>query len=213
MKRSVLLILACVFTLGVGAPALASGARITCYPAQMQFSQPFSGNWTDALRLQTVVEQSVIRYAGNLNEIWFNSYDGVSGRYDNFVVWACHTTRTNLQANFDGNYSGTARRLRDPASYSPPARKGWFRIGLDRTFAYNNRNHLLLEFRWLGDNGGRTLVWNTSSLTGNRTIYARSRTAENAEYFYSRAFHLMLDFDYYTAAEPTSLGRIRAVFR
>jgi len=213
MKRRTVVILVVALALGVATSALASGRRITCYTAQTRTLVPFCGNIQETIRWQSVIEQSVIRYAGNLNEIHFYSANGRAGRFDNFVVWVCHTTRTNLSRTFDENYYGSARRVKGPVSFTTPARVGWFPLGLTSTYAYNNRNHLLIELRYYGDNGVGVEVYNAQDLGGNRTIWSFNRTASTAANAIGRAFHWVLYFDYYTATEPTSLGRVKALYR
>ncbi|HUV85838.1 MAG TPA: hypothetical protein VMX79_01855 [bacterium] len=212
MKRWGMVILIVALTLGVAASALASGRRIYCYSANANDPCPFWGASYSGMRFQTNVEQSRIRYAGSINEVEYYNYDGASGRYNNYRVYLCHTTRTSLSTTFGVNYYAAPVLVASRSAFTIPAVRGWFGLRMTRSFAYDNVRHLLIEIRWEGDNAISVPIYNNDPLSGNRRVWAVNDPNAETGRGDGRAYYTRLNFGYYTAVEPTSLGRVKAIF-
>jgi hypothetical protein len=129
-----MLILIVALTLGVAASALASGRRIYCYSAQSTNTVPFWGASYSGMRFQTNIEQSRIRYAGSINEVEYYNYNGAAGRYNNYRVYLCHTTRTSLSTTFGVNYYAAPVLVASRSAFNIPGARGWFGLGMTRRF-------------------------------------------------------------------------------
>ena len=212
MKRWGILILIVALTLGVAASALASGRRITCYSAQANNLCPFWGHAYSGMRFQTNIEQSRIRYAGAINEVEYYNYDGASGRYNNYRVYLCHTTRTSLSTTFGVNYYAAPVLVASRAAFTIPGARGWFGLKMTRKYNYDNVRNLLIEIRWEGDNAISVPIYNNDPLSGNRRVWAVNNPTAPSGRGDGRAYYTRLNFSYYTACEPTSLGRVKAMY-
>jgi hypothetical protein len=212
MKRWGMLVLIVALALGVAASALASGRRIYCYSAQENNLCPFWGHAYSGMRFQTNVEQSRIRYAGSINEVEYYNYDGASGRYNNYRVYLCHTTRTSLSTTFGVNYYEAPVLVASRSAFTIPGVRGWFPLLMTRRFDYDNVRHLLIEIRWEGDNGVSVPIYTNEPLSGNRRVWAVNDPAAPSGRGDGRAYYTRLNFGYYTALGPTSLGRVKAMF-
>ena len=213
MRRLVISILVVALTLGVATSALATGRRIVCYSAQSTNLCPFWGHAYSGMRFQTNIEQGRIRYAGAINEVEFYNYNGANGRYNNYVVHLCHTDRTSLSTTFGVNYYGTPVQVAKWAAFVIPGARGWFGLKMTRRFMYDNVRHLLIEIRWEGDNGVSVPIYATNPLTGNRRIWAVNDPNAPTGRGDGRAYYTRLSFNAYTGLSPTSLGRVKALYK
>jgi hypothetical protein len=212
MKRWGILILVVALTLGLAASALASGRRIYCYSAQANNLCPFWGHAYSGMRFQTNIEQSRIRYAGAINEVEYYNYDGSAGRYNNYRVYLCHTTRTSLSTTFGVNYYAAPVLVASRAAFTIPAARGWFGLRMTTKYNYDNVRHLLIEIRWEGDNAISVPIYNNDPLSGRRRVWAVNNPTAPEGVGDGRAYYTRLNFSYFTGVAPTSLGRVKAMF-
>ena len=212
MKRWGMLILIVALTLGVAASALASGRRITCYSPQSNDTLPFWGASYSGMRFQTNIEQSRIRYAGSINEVEYYNFNGALGRYNNYVVYLCHTTRTSLSTTFGVNYYGAPVLVASRTAFTIPGARGWFGLRMTRKYTYDNVRNLLIEIRWEGDNSVSVPIYVNNPLSGNRRVWAFNDPNAPSGRGDGHAYYTRLNFDYHTGVTTTSLGRVRAIF-
>lgn len=101
------------------------------------------------------------------------------GIFLNGRVYACHTTVTELDSVYDGNYAGnTPQAVMTRDTLFLRWKNGdWESLEFDHPFDYNGTNNLILEFRWQGDNDSSVydFGWYT---TGNRAMDAKASAAE-----------------------------------
>jgi hypothetical protein len=101
------------------------------------------------------------------------------GIFLNAGVYACHTEVAELDSACEENYAGNkpfSLMARDTLNLQWK-NGAWQGLRFDRPFSYNGTDNLILEFRWLGDNGGS--VYNLGYYTsGNRAVDAKSPTAQ-----------------------------------
>jgi hypothetical protein len=213
MRRLVISILVVALTLGVATSALATGRRIICYSAQSTNLCPFWGAAYSGMRFQTNIEQSRIRYAGAINEVEFYNSTTNSGRYNNYSVYLCHTTRLSLSTTFGVNYYAAPVLVASRTSFTIPARRGWFGLLMTRRYTYDNVRNLLIEIRWEGDNGVNVPIYTTEPMSGNRRIWAVNNPTAPTGRGDGRAYYTRLSFNAYTGVAPTSLGRVKALYQ
>jgi len=213
MRKLVVPVLVVAATLGVATSALATGRQIVCYPAQSTTLCPFWGESYSGMRFQTNIEQARIRYAGDINEVEFYNATGAAGRYNNFIVHLCHTDRVSLSTTFGVNYYGTPVQVVSLAAFNIPAARSWFGLRMTRRFAYDNVRHLLIEIRWEGDNGVSVPIYTTNPLSENRRVWAFNDPNAPTGEADGRAYYTRLSFGAFVACEPTSLGRVKALYR
>ena len=83
---------------------------------------------------------------------------------------------------------------------------------VDEVFTYNNRDNLLMEVQWLGRNATGEPIY-TYSGTGTRRVFAYNdpnASSGSGDYV---SYYTRLSFGAYTALEPTSLGRVKSMYR
>jgi hypothetical protein len=149
---------------------------------------------------------------------WFFSNVLTTGRLDDFSLKLCHTTRTALASTYADNYAGAAPvqvfyRARVDVT---PRSNEWFGFDFDSSFPYDGARNLLVELRW--KTGTETRAYTHSNAVGARFVvsYVENGTAKHG---YPSA-GLVRDEQHYmrltvtaAAAPPTSLGRVKALFR
>jgi hypothetical protein len=105
-----------------------------------------------------------------------DTYD--HGTFYNAGVWCCHTTATELDSNFEANYTGhSVKGARLPDTLALDWQNGvWGGIGFDDQFDFEGVDNLIVEFRWGGDDNNS--VYDLGFYTsGNRAMNADSPTA------------------------------------
>ena len=132
----------------------------------------------------------------------------------------CHTSRADLTAPFDGNYEG---RTPTQVFYAEPAVvdmriREWFGFDSQPAFKYNGDDNLLVEVWWEGDDDDGGLVFTADAPEQDRCIFAARKNGV-PEYGYpdqGKVFNwlhymgITLEPD---AVGPTSLGRVKALYR
>ena len=213
MKRflNTLLLLAC-FTSSTPAIADASGKVFTIGTRVTGNSIPWMGQGAAAMRFQCLWFQSDINYAGYINAIEFAYQSGnPPAAFNNVKVWLCHTGKTTLEPTFDNNYTGnTPVQVMDKLTLTLEG-TGWYDLGIDpNKFSFNNTANLLMEIRWYGDSGRAIYCWRSGGTAAR--VYAESHTAESGT-VENNSQYIRLHISTMAGVEPTSLGRVRALFR
>ncbi len=114
----------------------------------------------------------------------FATHDAFSeGLFFNNEIVLCHTTVSELTTSFAANYAGN-----DPYSvflldtlaidWTAP---GWNGLVFDRPFDYNGTDNLIIEFRYLGENGKTINARAFYPPTPNRTLDAGLPTSPTGQ--------------------------------
>jgi len=173
---------------------------------------PWRGRGGYAMRFQCLWLQRDINYAGYINAVEFAYHSGsTTAAFNNVRVWLCHTTKTELEATFDNNYAGKTP-VQVLAKLSLELRgTEWINVGISPgKFNYNNRDNLLMEIRWRGDSGDDIYCWRYDMIAGR--VYAYNDEAAVGT-VYDQGQYIRLHVGTMAALEPTSLGRVRALYR
>ncbi len=213
MKKITFLIAGLLLSTSLGVrPASATGKVITIGTQVTGNSIPWMGQGATAMRFQCLWLQTDINYAGYVNGVEFAYQSGrPPAAFNNVRVWFCHTKKSELEAVFDNNYTGnTPVQVMEKLTLTLNG-TGWYDLGIDpNKFSYNNRDNLLMEIRWYGDSGTSIYCWRSEG-TAMR-VYARNDNAatgtveDNSQY-------IRLHINTLAGVDPTSLGRVRALFR
>ena len=165
-----------------------------------------------AMRFQCLWLKSEINVPGYINVVEFAYHSGSStGAFNNVSVSLCHTTKTRLEPTFYNNYAGkTPVQVMNKLSLVLSGR-AWIDIGIDADkFNYNNRDNLLMEIRWRGASGNSIYCWR-SNMTAGR-VYAFNDEAKVGT-VYDQGQCIRLHVGTMVGLEPTSLGRVKALYR
>jgi len=210
MRLSVVLITAGALA-AAAAPAAASGKVVVIGDRAAGNAVPWRGTGYDSLRFQCLWFQRDIAFAGYVNGVEFEKTTAASGRFNNVRAWLCHTNKTALEPTFADNYaSNTPVAVLNMRSVTV-AGTGWFDLGIQPArFNYDNRDNLLLEIRWNGDDGVSVPCWRSSQR--NSRCYASDHTASQGTVF-NNGQRIRLTIGTMTGVAPTSLGRLRALYR
>lgn len=213
MKKIAIIMVPLALSASLGAPAAyATGEVITLGTQITGNSIPWMGQGATGMRFQCLWLQSDINYGGYVNGVEFAYQSGrPPAAFNNVRVWLCHTNKTALEAAFDDNYGGnTPVQVMDKLNLTLNG-TGWYDLGIDpNKFSYNNRDNLLMEIRWSGDSGTSIYCWRSEG-TAMR-VYAR---ADNAAWgtVENNSQYIRLHIGTMAGVEPTSLGRVRALYR
>ncbi len=204
--------------------AAAAGAdRILVGDPAMRVDFPYyGGGGYEAMRCMEVVRKTDGLVAGEIKRWEWQSgeLDPATGKFYKFKLRLCHTSRAEVAPPFNANYEGrTPAEVynADPATISTRIRE-WFGFDLKPAFKYDESYNLLVEVWWEGDDDGGGLVFTADVPEQQRCVLAYRKDGV-AEYGYpsqGKAFnwlHFMritLEAD---AVWPTSLGRVKAVYR
>ena len=214
MKKALVLMIAVTaltFTAFV-APAGATGKVVTIGSYGANNYIPWWGSSYNSFRYQALFLQSEIAYAGYINKIeWNRGTYTTGGTYNQVRVWLCHSTKTVLESTFNNNYTGnTPVAVRTSSTYALPAGPNYVDMPITpNTFNYNNTANLLMEIRWNGDGGTGNPCWRSTA--SSRRLYATSHTATTGSVTMGQ--HIRLTIGTMTGVAPTSLGRVKSIFK
>lgn len=174
---------------------------------------PFNGISDNATRFQCLYYQEEIEYAGEISEISIE-YDIFNGTFYDYHVYLCHTTVDELSKDFNKNYDGNTPKevaAHDEYTIGVFGGYGWWPLGFQRRFNYDNADNLLLEITWEGDTG--EAVDNSHWAYGGqrRGLHSDSATGEEGEY--RPVSYIKVTFAEDTPVQPVSVGALKAVFR
>jgi hypothetical protein len=121
----------------------------------------------------------------------------------------CHTNVTKLVANFATNFgANTPLEVFSRSSYYLSGTPGtWFGFTFDKEFEYNGKDNLIVDVSWNGDSGGTCYTyWSPATA---RCVYKFN----NEPVCLANYVHYMRITLEPNAVAPTSLGRVKAVFK
>jgi hypothetical protein len=144
---------------------------------------------------------------------WYASSVLSTGYFNDFKITLCQTGRAELVADFVANYDGrTPRKVYERAAqYTGNAvAYTWWGFDFDTPFEYDGVDNLIVEVFWLEREGGPGVVSYWTPMKGRCCMYAGPVPCDPAIFDY---LHFMRITVSPTAVAPTSLGRVKAVFR
>jgi hypothetical protein len=194
------------------APAAHASGKVVAVGARAaRHVVPWRGASGNSMRFQCLWFQRDIDYAGNVNRVEFDKVDAAGGRFNSVRVWLCHTRKTALESTFANNYTGfTPVQVLNMRSTTVSG-TGWFDLRINANqFNYNNRNNLLMEIRWDGDDGNDVRCWRSSQQYSR--CYAFNHNASQGT-VYNNGQRIRLTIATMIGLEPTSLGRVKTLFR
>ncbi len=138
----------------------------------------------------------------------------------NFSVKLCHTSLNALTTPFAANYDGRTPVTvfsANPVTINVPVNT-WFGWACNPAFNYNGSDNLLVETWWEGGNNGGPNCW-ASEVAGSKRGAVASKVNGDPQNGYPNG-GLVTDYNFYMrltvegiAVAPTSLGRVRALYR
>lgn len=169
------------------------------------------------MRFQTMWLQSQINEAGDISNIEFQMYAGYTGAggvFNGCKILLCHTTATTITSTFATNYGGGTPVAVFDGTYTLASYAGgtWVSIVKPTNFTYNNTRNLLFEVSWTGYASGGTNYMYCDGSGGPGRIYASSATATTGtvQAGYWQKGRITVG---YVGVAPTSLGRVKSIFK
>ncbi len=168
------------------------------------------------MRFQTIWLQSQIGEGGKITKLehqnWSTSSRG--GTFTGCLVKLCHTNLSAVTTTFATNYGGgTPVTCFSGTVVVPYVGNGiwWTVMSGSSLFDYNNTRNLLYEVSWTGRSGGANYINHTRSGQTGR-IYANSATATTGSVTagYGTVTRITI---VPTGVAPTSLGRVKSIFK
>jgi hypothetical protein len=140
---------------------------------------------------------------------WYASSTVTTGTFNNFKIRLCHSPRSALARDFATNYGGNTPALVYSKISQPvgPTPYTWFGFTFDTPFDYNGTANLIVEVDWNGDSGAE--VGNYWSPGTARCIVSINGAAANL-FNYIHYMRITLEP---SAVSPTSVGRVKALYR
>ena len=210
MKKVIMVTAALAAASALAPAAVASGKVVVVGARAARHVAPWRGASGDSMRFQCLWRQSDINYAGYVNGVEFDKVDAAGARFNGVRVWLCHTRKTALESAFANNYTGfTPVQVLNMRSVTLSG-TGWFDPGITANrFNYNNRNNLLMEIRWDGDDGNDVRCWRSGQSYSR--CYAFNHNAAQGT-VYNNGQRIRLTIGTMVGAAPTSLGRVKTLF-
>jgi hypothetical protein len=215
--RNVLLLLSAFF-LTTAAVAVATGNEHEVGGAAVRgHTVPFWPQKT-AMRFQCLWLKAEIAEKGRVVKIEFSFKQYVGTPPSTFTgckILLCHTTVNTIGTNFKSNYGGKdpvevfSGKLVVPAGLQE---NDWFMVVAPKAFTFNNTNNLLMEVVYTGASGGQENRFWIADADQPGRVRAFSATAINGTVLANQGQVARITIGS-PAVEPTSLGRVRALFR
>jgi hypothetical protein len=211
MKKIEILTAAVVVAAILAPPVSATGKIVVVGARVGPDVVPWAGASADSMRFQCLWFQSDINYAGYVNAVRLEKTNAANGKFNSVRVWLCHSRKTALEPNFANNYTGdTPVQVLNMRSVTVSG-TGWFDLRINANqFNYNNRNNLLMEIRWNGDDGYDVPCWRSRQQYSRCYAYDHNATTGTV---YNNGQRIRLTIGTMAGLEPTSLGRVKTLFR
>jgi hypothetical protein len=167
------------------------------------------------MRFQCMWLQGEIGEKGNIARIEFKYESGgvAPTELAGCKMILCHSSKEKLTTTFKANYDFKTPVEVFNGKYSVPKdlkKDDWFILCEPDNFVYNNRNNLLFELSWTGATGTTTRTYISTADQPGR-VRANSATAETGKLLANQGHVARLTIGN-PAVNPTSLGRVRALF-
>jgi hypothetical protein len=214
VKKVVFLTLALV--VGASTAAIAGVHIVGGTPTSGGNTIPFWGNQA-AMRWQVFWFQREINEAGPVSKVEFCAYEQgcPGGTFNGCKFLLCHTSLTAITSTFADNYTGNTPVTIFNGNYVLPstAANQWFTLveNPSTTLNYNNKDNLLIEVSWTSAPSSTNYNKRTYS-GGSGRVYAYNATATTGSVTANYAHYARLTIGYVGIA-PTSLGRVKALYR
>ncbi len=187
-----------------------SGKIVVLETRQTHDLNPWAGYAADSMRFQCLWLQRDIGYAGHVDKIEFDCFSAMYATFYNCRILLCHTGAASLVPAFATNYGGNT-----PVEVFNGANSiggiDWIDTFIKpQVFNYNNRDNLLMEVVWNGDSG-RDIVCYLGGAAGRR-CYSHDYQSSTGR-VHNDAQRVRLTVGVYPGLEPTSLGRVKTLFR
>ena len=211
MKRVRFIPLVVVFTSFPIPSSYATGYVVTIGTHLGQSNYPW-GITFQSMRFQCLWLQPEIAHSGYINQVEFEKTNSLSASFYNVRVSLCYTTRTELGAIFDGNYTGyTPVQVLNASTLAFPPVSGYFDIGITpNKFFYDNSDNLLLEVRFNGHTGPSIPCYRSAQPYAR--IYEWDDNA-NQGIVMNDGQCIRLHIGTMAGVEPASFGKVKALFR
>ena len=211
MKKLVFLTLALV--VAASTLAVADEVRVI-YARSSSNVSPWWGGSFNAMRFMVLWTKADLGFiqGGPINKIEWDRSSSTSGSFSLVRVYFGHSTRTALSTTFATNYSDTPVQVLNATSKTVSGSSGtWWDMGITpNTFTYNNTNNLIMEIRWRGDSGASCACYRGNGTA--KRMWANSDTATTGT-VYNQAQHIRMTIANSTGVAPTSLGRVKSIFK
>jgi hypothetical protein len=216
MRRFVIGVVTFGLAFALAVPAFATGKQVTVGTLTTSGNWiPFWGTSYNALRFQTLIDQTEIKYAGTINEVEYYAWHGYTSEFLKYRVLLGHTGLSALTTTFDNNWKGTPVEVANAPSFIIKATvKTWFPLKLTKTFTYNNTDNLVVEISWDGKRiAPGEAVYTCTFGSGYHRIYALGSSTAPTGSGSSLCYYCRLSFNAYVGVSPTSLGRVKALYQ
>lgn len=161
-----------------------------------------------------MVPQNALNFDAAIKALeWQAAVTFSNAPYRQFELRLCHTSVTELTSNLNTNYGGNTPvlvRSANPLLLSGTANQ-WFGFDFTTPFLYNNRDNLLVELRWNNgsvEKAADTWGWNTGKNWG---WISKEYNGQSGQLF-AVICRFRITYDPMAVA-PTSLGRVKALYR
>jgi hypothetical protein len=144
---------------------------------------------------------------------WYASSIVLKGYLDDFKLTVCQTGKDKLVADFEANYDGrTPRKVYEcDSQYTGGAvAYTWWGFDFDPPFQYDGDDNLIIEVFWLERSGEPGVVTYWTPLEGRCCMYAGPVPCDPAIFDYLHYMRITISP---TAVAPTSIGRVKALYR
>ncbi|MGD8719542.1 MAG: hypothetical protein PVH29_12075 [Candidatus Zixiibacteriota bacterium] len=165
-------------------------------------------------RVQVLARQSDLNFDGDITRVEYHGAETASGAtYGEFEMRLSHTPLSALTENFADNYGGRTPAV--VATANPLVLNTvideWFAIDCSPAFPYNNADNLIVEVHWRNTAEGISLpVWGYDG-GAYLMMYALEYNGTTG-LVSTKTNRLRITYEA-NAVAPTSLGRVRALFR
>ncbi len=168
-----------------------------------------------AMRFQCMWFQFEIDEKGNVAriEFLFESGGATPTALEGCKMILCHSSKEKLTNTFKKNYDFKTPVEVFKGKYTVPEglkQNDWFTVAEPDNFVYNNRNNLLMEISWTNATGAITKTYiSTADQPGRLRVFDATGTTGK---LLPNQGHLARITIGNPAVNPTSLGRVRALF-
>lgn len=172
------------------------------------------------MRWQTIWDKSRILESGKVTKVEFITHPTVpiseTNTFNTCKILLCNTTLTHVTTNYKDNYGGQTPVTVFSGTKVIPATpvSTWVTIfsSTKTGFTYNREYNLLIEVSWVTASG-RRCDFQVNSRGSHGRIYSNNPTAENGTVTtnYDQLGRVTITPN--VGVSPTSLGRVKSLFR